>query len=154
LVVGDPSVVAAADLRLATSGTGSTILGSSSILTLDIFSGAGLGDNTSNAAAADVLSLFGALDIQAGATLRLTNPNNLNSWADGDIFKLFDWTSLSTRTGDFTLDVTDLNLPSGFSLNTSDLYTLGTIGLVVPEPGRATLLLLSSISLLIRRRRL
>jgi autotransporter-associated beta strand protein len=153
LVVGDPSLAAAADLRLTTSGTGSTILGSSSILTLDIFSGAGLGDNTSNAAAADVLSLFGALDIQAGATLRLTNPNNLTSWDDVDVFKLFDWTSLSARTGEFTLDVTDLDLPSGFILNTSNLYTLGTIGLVVPEPGRATLLLLSGISLLLRRRR-
>lgn len=153
LLVGDPSLAAAADLRLTTSGTGSTILGPTSILTLDIFSGAGLGDNTVNSAAADVLSLFGALEIQPGATLRLTNPNNLTAWADGDVFKLFDWASLSTRTGEFTLDTSDLDLPSGFGLDTTKLYTLGTIGLIVPEPGRAMLALLGATALLLRRRR-
>jgi len=153
LVVGDPSLSNAADLRLTTSGTGSTILGGGSILALDIFSGAGLGNNILNSAAADMLRLFGALDIQSGATLRLTNPNNLSAWEDGDVFRLFDWTSLTTRTGEFVLDTTDLDLPSGFIVNTSDIYTLGTITFVVPEPGRSSLVLLGAGCLLFRRRR-
>ena len=44
----------------------------------------GTGDNSANAAAADQLRLLGALDIQSGALLRLGNPNNLTTWADGD----------------------------------------------------------------------
>lgn len=152
LIVGDPSVSAAASLHLATTGTGSTILGSSSILRLDIFSGAGLGDNSSIASAADQLSFFGALEIQSGSLLRLGNPNSLTAWADGDVFKLFDWTSLTSRTGDFTLDYSDLNLPSGASLNTSNLYSLGTITVIVPEPSRA-LLSLGGLAITITRRR-
>lgn len=154
LVVGDPSLAAAADLRLTTSGTGSTILGSSSILALDIFSGAGVGDSTSNAASTDILSLSGSLDIQPGATLRLTNPNNLTAWADGDLFKLFDWVSLSTINGSFALDDSDLDLPSGLQLNTSELYTLGNLRIVtVPEPSHAVLILASATTALLRRQR-
>lgn len=152
LVVGDPALSTVANLDLATAGTGSTILGSSSIVSLDIFSGAGLGDNTANASAADQLRLTGAFNITTGATLRLTNPNNLTSWADGDIFKLFDWTTL-TPTGAFTIDSTDLNLPSGFSLDTSNLYSVGGIAIIVPEPGRVALLLIGGLSLVVRRHR-
>ena len=153
LIVGDPAPSAAADLHLTTAGAGSTLFGPGSFVILDIFSGAGLGDNTTNAAAADLLRLFGALDIQPGATLRLTNPNNLTAWADGDVFKIFDWSSTSSRSGEFLFDVTDLDLPSGFTLDTTDLYTLGHIGFVVPEPGRATLALVGLIALLLRRSR-
>jgi len=153
LVVGDPGATTAANLDLTTSGLGSTILGGSSIVRLDIFSGAGLGDNSSNAAAADQLRLFGTLGILPGSTLRLGNPNNLNTWADGDVFKLFDWTGLVSRTGDFDLDYSDLALPGGASLNTANLYTLGTITVVIPEPGRAVLMLIGSLALLLHRRR-
>jgi autotransporter-associated beta strand protein len=153
LIVGDPAVSAAANLDLTTSGTGSTILGSTSILRLDLFSGAGLGDNSANASAADQLRLLGALDIQSGALLRLGNPNNITSWADGDTFKLFDWSGLTSVSGTFGIDVTDLNLPSGASLDVSNLFTLGTVTIAVPEPGRVALLMLGLGTTLLRRHR-
>ncbi|MBL9142153.1 MAG: autotransporter-associated beta strand repeat-containing protein [Verrucomicrobiaceae bacterium] len=153
LVVGDPGATSAANLDLTTSGTGSTILGSTSILYLDVFSGAGLGDNSANASAADQLRLFGALEIASDATLKLTNPNHLSNWADSDVFKLFDWTGLTSSTGSFNVDYSDLNLPSGYSLNTSSLYSLGTVAIVVPEPGRAMLTQIGVLALLLRRRR-
>jgi autotransporter-associated beta strand protein len=153
LIVGDPALSAAANLDLTTSGTGSTILGSTSILRLDLFSGAGLGDNSANAAAADQLRLIGVLDIQSGALLRLGNPNNLNAWADGDTFKLFDWSGLTSVSGSFGIDVTELNLPSGASLDVSNLFTLGTVTIAVPEPGRVALLLLGLGTALLRRHR-
>ena len=153
LIVGDPAVSAAANLDLTTSGTGSTILGSTSILRLDLFSGAGLGDNSANAAAADQLRLLGALDIKSGALLRLGNPNNLTTWADGDTFKLFDWSGLTGVSGSFGIDVTELNLPSGANLDVSNLFTLGTVTIAVPEPGRVALLLLGLGTTLLRRHR-
>lgn len=152
-IVGDPAVSAAANIALTTSGTGSTILGHTSILRLDLFSGAGLGDNSANAAAADHLRLLGALDIQSGALLRLGNPNNLTAWADGDTFKLFDWSGLTSLSGSFGIDVTELNLPSGSSLDVSNLFTLGTVTIAVPEPGRVALLLLGLGTTLLRRHR-
>lgn len=153
LVVGDPGATAAANLDLTTSGTGSTILGATSVLYLDLFSGSGLGDNSANASAADQLRLFGALEITSGATLKLTNPNHLTNWTDGDVFKLFDWAGLTASSGTFNVDYTDLDLPIGYSLNTSNLYSLGTVAIVVPEPGRALLTQLGLLALLLRRRR-
>jgi autotransporter-associated beta strand protein len=153
LIVGDPTLSAAANLDLATSGTGSTILGSTSILRFDLFSGGGLGDNSANAGAADQLRLLGALDIQSGALLRLGNPNNLTAWANGDTFKLFDWSGLTGVSGSFGIDVTELNLPSGTSLDVGNLFTLGTVTIAVPEPGRVALLLLGLGTTLLRRHR-
>lgn len=153
LIVGDPAISAAANLDLTTTGTGSTILGSTSILRLDLFSGAGLGDNSANASAADQLRLLGALDIQSGALLRLGNPNNLTAWADGDTFKLFDWSGLTSVSGTFDIDVTDLNLPGGASLDVSNLFTLGTVTIAVPEPGRVALLMLGLGTTLLCRHR-
>ena len=153
LVVGDPGATTAADLDITTSGTGKLTLGTGSVLYLDIVSGAGLGDSSLNAAAADRLRLFGSIDISSGATLKLTNPNHLTNWAHGDIFKLIDWAGLATRSGSFTLDDSDLDLPSGYSLDTSSLYTLGTIAITVPEPSRAVLTMAGILALVLRRRR-
>jgi len=99
------------------------------------------------------LRLLGALDIQSGALLRLGNPNHLTAWADGDTFKLFDWSGLTSVSGSFGIDVTDLNLPSGASLDVSNLFTLGTVTIAVPEPGRVALLMLGLGTTLLRRNR-
>jgi autotransporter-associated beta strand protein len=152
LVVGDPGAIAVANLDLTTSGIGSTSFGATSILHLDLFTGAGVGDNSANASASDQLKLFGTLSIISGATLKLTNPNNLTGWADGDVFKLFDWAGLTGSSGSFSVDYSDLNLPSGASLNTSNLYTLGTVAIVVPEPGRAVLIMFGLIWISAQRR--
>jgi hypothetical protein len=93
------------------------------------------------------------LSILSGATLKLTNPNNLTAWADGDVFKLFDWAGLTGSSGSFSVDYSDLNLPSGASLNTSNLYTLGTVAIVVPEPSRAVLIQLGLLTFFFRRSR-
>ena len=152
-----PSV--AVDLDLITSGTGSTILGSNSVLNLDLFGdgttfGAGFGNQAANTSAADLLRLSGALTITSGATLKLGNPNAQTAWAAGDVFKLFDWTNLTTLTGSFNVDAVDLNLGPSLSLDTSNLYTLGTVSITaIPEPSRALLLLLGLLGFTLRRRR-
>ncbi|MFN0076627.1 MAG: autotransporter-associated beta strand repeat-containing protein [Prosthecobacter sp.] len=156
LQVGTASDTAGTDFDLFTSGVGSTIFGATSQLNLDIWNGAGSGDSTANAAFADIARLFGNVTITTGLVLKLHNPNNLSAWAPGDSFKLFDWATLgsgSSITGSFILDSSDLNL-GGYSLNTSNLYTLGTISVVsIPEPSRALLLMLGVSGLVLRRRR-
>ena len=151
--VGDPAVSSAANLDLSTSGTGSMILGSTSVLHLDLFNGAGLGDSSANASAADQLRVFGLLEIQPGAVLRLGNPTHLSAWAAGDTFKLLDWAGLTGVSGSFSIDTADLDLPSGMTLSAADLYTLGTITIAVPEPSRVALLMLSMALSLLRRQR-
>ena len=70
------------------------------------------------------------------------------------MFRLFDWAGLTTRTGTYTEDFSAITLSPGLSIDTSNLYTLGTISILgVPEPSRAMLLLLGGLSLLARRRR-
>jgi len=156
LSIGDPSLSTVANLDLTTSGTGSTILGAGSVLLIDLFSGAGLGDSSANASAADQLRLFGALGIAAGATLKLGNPNNLSAWTEGDIFKLFDWAGTTSVSGSLAIDSSDVNLPTGLIWDTSNLYSAGTIRVgtsIIPEPSRGLLLLLGATSLVWRRRR-
>ncbi|MDZ4402886.1 autotransporter-associated beta strand repeat-containing protein [Prosthecobacter sp.] len=153
LQVGAIGASAGSDFSLTTSGTGSTILGSSSLLAMDLWSTTGT-DMTGTLAAADMLRLFGTLDIMAGSTLLLNNPNALTFQA-GDMFRLFDWTGITTRTGTFTTDFSDINLGSGLSIDTSNLYTQGTISILgaVPEPSRALLVMFGAAGLMLRRRR-
>ena len=153
LSVGDPSLNAVANLDLVTSGLGSIDLGAGSLLALDIFSGAGLGDQSGNANAADQLRVAGTINISPGATLKLLNPNGLTSWANGDTFKLLDWSALTSVTGSFNVDAAELQLPIGFGLDASNLYSLGIITVVVPEPGRLLLLLMSGVAFLHQRKR-
>jgi hypothetical protein len=56
-------------------------------------------------------------------------------------------------SGTFDLDATGLNLPGGASLDVSSLYTLGTVTIIVPEPGRVALGMLGISVVLLRRRR-
>jgi hypothetical protein len=86
--------------------------------------------------------------------LKLGNPNAQTAWAAGDVFRLFDWTNLTGLSGTFTVDAVDLNLAPTLSLDTSNLYTLGTFSITaIPEPSRALLLLLGLLGLTMRRRR-
>jgi len=152
LHVGNTGATAGTDFALATSGAGSTVFGGSSTLGLDLWSTTGA-DMTGNQAAADTLRLFGTLDITSGATLLFTNPNALTFQA-GDVFRVFDWSSLTTRNGTFTTDFSNITLSSGLGIDSSDLYTLGTISIIgVPEPSRAVLGMMGLAGLLARRRR-
>lgn len=152
MIVGATGATAGLDFSITTSGAASTVLGATSFLNLDLWSTTGT-DQTSLLAAADMVRLFGSLDITSGATLKLTNPNAL-TFQEGDMFRLFDWTGLTTRTGTFTEDFSAITLSPGLNIDTSNLYTLGTISVVaIPEPSRTLLLLLGGFSLLSRRRR-
>ncbi len=153
LIVGDSTLGSpvASNLTVATSGTGSTILGATSEIQFDLFSGAGNGNNTGNAAAADYLKLFGLLDSSLGGTLVLSNPNNLTGFADGDSWKIFDLaTGPGSISGTLALDFTALNLaPTLYGVfdNNSGNFS------IAPEPGRAMFLALGGIALIMRRRR-
>jgi hypothetical protein len=152
LQAGSIAATQGTDFSIATSGTGGTIFGAASTAHFDLWSTTGT-DQSSLLAAADMLRLFGDLTFTTGSTLKLGNPNNL-TFQEGDVFRLFDWTSLGTRTGTFsTLDYADLNLGS-LMLDTSNLYSTGTISILgIPEPSRALLLMLGLTGVTMRRRR-
>jgi autotransporter-associated beta strand protein len=83
---------------------------------------------------------------------------------EGDIFKLLDWSSVSTGTAGSIgtpggssafSSASDLVLPTlsgGLQWDTSAFSTYGVV-VVVPEPARGVLLLCGLVSLLLRRRR-
>lgn len=115
--VGDPSAIAgAAALSLTTSGTGSIVMGAGSMLLVDLFTGAGLGDNTGTATAADQLSLHGTLDASAGGTLVIGNPNAMTNYAGGDEWQLVNLNGgAGSITGTLAVDDSSLGLATGFT---------------------------------------
>ncbi|HET6407495.1 MAG TPA: PEP-CTERM sorting domain-containing protein, partial [Chthoniobacteraceae bacterium] len=115
----------------------------------DLWSTTG-GDQSADINAADRLILAGDVGITAGAILKLTNPNAL-TFQSGDTFRLFDWFGVGNRSGTWSIDSTDLNL-GNLTLDTSNLYTSGTIAIVVPEPGSALLMILGLSACTLRRR--
>ena len=161
LVVGTVGGVAGSDLSLTSAGTGTIALNGK--VSFDIFDGDGDGDNTALPLTADLLSFGSGSTITLGGTLEITNTNALTAWAAGDIWKLFDWTGLSvtgtfsnltSTQGNFT-DLPDLSaFDPDLAWDVSNLYTFGTISVVlIPEPSRAMLLLFGLLALGFRRRR-
>ena len=134
LNIGDPTVVAVAStFSLTTSGTGSTVLGAGSFIHLNLFTGAGLGDNTAITTAADVLNLHGTLNASAGGTLVIDNPNGLTAFAVGDKWKLIELNTGGPNAGNIisklALNDSSLALASGLSGSfdeTTGIYTIGT----------------------------
>jgi hypothetical protein len=141
----------ASQLGLTTSGTGSTKTGASSGLYFDLFARGG--DLTGSLAANDRMQLTGLLDPTAGGTLFLGNPTGLTGFSEGDMWKLFDLASGSITPG-LAVDYSALNLnpllTGSFNPSTG---VLSINAVVVPEPGRAMLLMLSLTGLALRRRR-
>lgn len=155
VAVGDSTlaIAQAARLEIATTGSGTLTFKTGSSLALDLFHGQMLGNNTSDGTAADVMVVNGSLMIENGATLVVNNPTDMMEWAVNDSWKLFDWSGLGSRTGEFSI----LSLPglSGdLSWDTSKLYTDGIISITnVPEPGRMVLLMMALAAGVMRRRR-
>ncbi|WP_075086960.1 PEP-CTERM sorting domain-containing protein [Verrucomicrobium spinosum] len=147
------TIAQAARLEIATTGIGTLTFKTGSSLALDLFHGQTLGNNTSDSTAADVMVINGSLVIENGATLLINNPADMMEWAVNDSWKLFDWSGLGSRTGEFSV----LSLPglSGdLSWDTSKLYTDGIISITnVPEPGRLVLLTAALAAGVTRRRR-
>jgi autotransporter-associated beta strand protein len=150
LEIGSAGAQQGTDFSITTGLGGSTVLGPASATEFDLWSSLGI-DQSTNLSAADLLAVTGDFEITSGAVLKLTNPNAL-TFQNGDVFRLFDWTGLGTLTGTWTVDSAELNL-NGLTLDTSNLYTSGTIGIVVPEPSSALLAVLGIVPCLLRRRR-
>jgi len=146
LPLGSPVV---SQYEAAISGAGSTVVGSTGVLNFDLFSGAGLGNHTGSAAAADLFKITGALCLVAGSTLEITNPNSLSGWLWGDPWKIWDTISMGLLTG----TITTINAPSlGGGLPWDLDETTGVLS-IVPKPSKALFSWLSLFSLMMRRRR-
>ncbi|WP_395741000.1 autotransporter-associated beta strand repeat-containing protein [Prosthecobacter sp.] len=118
MTVGDPAVApVATSFALTTSGTGAVVLGAGSVIQLDLFSGAGAGNNLSNAAAADSINLHGKLDATAGGTVVVGNPNGMTHFHGGDQWQLFNLNTGSANEGSIAgalaLNDSSLGLASG-----------------------------------------
>jgi fibronectin-binding autotransporter adhesin len=149
---GEPATAAA--LTLHTAGSGSTRLLDGSVLALDLIFGAGWGDQSTEADAADRLIVGGTLSLGDAAVLRVGNPNRMDTWSVGDAWRLFDWTTLSgTAEGTFTTFELPV-LPAGLVWDTSGLFDQGTLAIAfVPEPGRTAFIGLGLLFWLLRRKR-
>ncbi len=95
LSVGDATAApGAAVLSLTTSGTGSVVMGAASTILVDLWTGAGAGDNTGIATSSDRVGLVGSttLNAPAGTTLAIGNPAAMTGFAGGDQWLLFTGT--------------------------------------------------------------
>lgn len=139
------------------SGTMSTNFQSGSVLELDLFTGAGSGDNSGIGTAADALQWGGTLALQSNVKLRVNNPNNMAGFAEGDSWKVLDWTTFGGSAPSGTFETSMLELPALTGLlewDTSALHTTGTLSIIqVPEPSRAVSMLTGLFSLTVRWRR-
>lgn len=144
----------ASSLTLQTSGTGTLSLTAGSTLAFDLFSGAGSGNNTGIGSAADLAVILGTVSLSADTVLKVSNPNAMTAWADGDQWKLFDWSGLTTPLSPTTSILYDLpTLTGGLLWDTSALFTTGVLAIAVPEPSRGMLVLGGLLALVGRRRR-
>jgi len=153
LTIGDTTLGSPVrtDLELRTTGGTGITLGATGIMQFDLFSGAGAGDNTGSLTANDLLILYGNISLLNGATLLINNPNNMSAWAIGDQWRLWDVSNAGTRTGNFSL--ANIIGPALNGLQWNFDSQTGILSIVVPEPGRAMLLLLCLGGMLMRRRR-
>ena len=163
LQIGTAGDVSARQLTITTTGAGLVTV--NDIVAFDLFSGqgsGGLNDATHN----DLLVVNGSSGFTIGANAQLHVTTSLpidGSWVVGTEWRLFDWTGLTGGvTGAFS-NLSDpapfnyMNLPDlssiGLAWDVSNLYTQGTIMVMVPEPGRVLLLFLGLMGLHFRRRR-
>jgi len=111
LSVGDLTVAAVPSvLTVTTSGAGSIVMGAGSALQMNLYLGAGLGDNSSTKGASDFLVLNGHLNATAGGTLVVGNPTHMTGFVIGD-----QWQLIGLKGGDIigTLAVNDTALGLG-----------------------------------------
>ena len=163
LQVGAAGDVSAQQLTLTSTGTGLVTV--NGIVAFDLFSGQGSGtlnDGTNN----DVLVVGGGSGFTLGAGAELHVSTSLpidGSWVAGAEWRLFDWSGLTGGVSGTFDNLGDpapfnyVNLPDlssiGLAWDVSNLYTAGTIMVVVPEPGRMLLVFLGLMGLFFRRRR-
>lgn len=130
--VGDPTALPGAQvLSLTTSGTGAIVMGADSVILVNLYTGAGLGDNTGISTAADQLSLHGTLNATAGGTLVIGNHLITPVFAGGDQWKVIDLNSgAGTITGQLAVNDSALGLATGFVGSfdqTTGIYSIADI---------------------------
>ena len=133
LSVGDPLVSPTPSiLSLTTTGAGAVVMGVGSAIVVDLFTGAGLGDNTAISTAADQLNLHGHLDASAGGTLAIGNPNAMSAFAIGDQWKVLELNSAGPNAGRITgkLAVDDHLLGLAYGLAGSLDQTTGIYSII------------------------
>lgn len=160
LFAGQHGVLDAQTLDLQAAG-GFTLAGT---IELDILGGGSSGVLNGQAGNADQLVFSGGSIDLTGSWLKISSslPVNSGTWVEGSAWRLFDWAGL---TGNFDnlptsglqqgnpADLPDLS-PLGLSWDWSQLYSSGTLSIVlVPEPSRALLVLSGAMVLVLRRRR-
>jgi T5SS/PEP-CTERM-associated repeat protein/autotransporter-associated beta strand protein len=117
--------IGASVFSVTTTCDGSVVMGAGSAIVVDLFSGAGQGNNAYCSSAADQLSLHGNLNATAGGVLYLQNPNAMTGFAIGDQWKVVNLNcGAGTITG--TLGVNDSAL---------GLAALGYIGVFDSSTG-------------------
>lgn len=92
----------------------------------------------------------GPVSLSLDGTLNVLDPNAIATFSIGDTWDLFDWNTAPTGTFD-TLNLPAL--PGGLLWDSADLYTGGTITIVIPEPASLGLIALAGAATLRRRRR-
>ncbi|WP_009960475.1 beta strand repeat-containing protein [Verrucomicrobium spinosum] len=114
---------------------------------------AGANDSSHN----DRLVLVSAYDVILGGTLEVRDVTGTSAtWQAGDSWQLIDWTQVIYPDHTYSYFDTFLlpTLNGSLEWDTSELYTQGIISIVVvPEPSRLILLAITSMALLMRRRR-
>lgn len=151
---GPGAIAIPSTLTLATSGSGVTSLSNSAVVALDLFSGAGSGDNTGTAGTSDLLIVGGILQLDSTIRLRINNPNAMTTWAAGDSWLLFDWATLGGSLNGTFADTELPTLPEDLEWDLTQLATTGTVSILqVPEPSRLALAAVASIAALLRRKR-
>ncbi|WP_395740317.1 autotransporter domain-containing protein [Prosthecobacter sp.] len=133
IVVGDATlaVPVASTLTVVTSGAGAINMGVGSTLVVDLFTGAGLGNNNAVPGSSDTFILGGALNSVAGGTLVIANPNGQTGFTGGDSWQVVTLLPGATITGNLgltgNLDTTALNLTAtqvGNFNQTSGVFTI------------------------------
>lgn len=147
------STTAAGTMTLTTAGAGSLEIHQQGALVMDLVSGAGSGMLNGTGTAADLLVVGGAMSLLPGSTLRVQG-NALSGWAEGDAWRLIDWSTLGGSAGGTTFSTVELPMLSGSLVwDLSGLYTTGVIAIAVPEPGRGVLMMVGLMGVWARRKR-
>lgn len=132
IIVGDATALipVASTLSITSSGAGAITMAAGSTLAVDLFTGAGLGNNTVIPGSSDTFNLGGNLNSVAGGTLVIGNPTAMTGFTGGDSWKVVNLVPGSI-TGNLgltgNLDTSALNLSAtqvGNFSQTSGVFTV------------------------------
>ena len=134
IVVGDATLAipVASTLSISTSGLGAAInMGLGSTLAVDLFTGAGHGNNNLVLGSSDTFNLGGTLNSVAGGTLVIGNPTGMTGFTGGDSWKVMNLLPGAVITGNLgltgNLNTAALNLTAtqvGNFNQTSGVFTI------------------------------